>query len=77
MHIARDINDAEDKDRTGLVWIIRRIWQAGYIRESKSVFFITLSYIVEWAGKAVDPIGFRSALEMRGLSGHGVPNLRG
>ena len=49
-----------------LVWVVRRVWEAGYIKEGSGVFFDTIRSIVGQAGLDVDSVEIRSALEMAG-----------
>ena len=49
-----------------LIHIIKRMWDAGYIPDGRSIYFTTLSEIAYTAGLDVDPICIRSAIEMAG-----------
>ena len=52
------------QNHTNLVWVVRRVWEAGYIKEGSKIFFTTLQDIISQAGLEVDVIEIRSALEM-------------
>ena len=49
-----------------LIHVVKRMWDAGYIPDDRSIYFTTLSDIAYRAGLDVDPIHIRSAIEMAG-----------
>ena len=49
-----------------LVWVVRRVWEAGYMSKRTKVYFDTIRSIIEQAGLDVDAADIRSALEMGG-----------
>ena len=55
------------KDETpDLVWVVKRVWEAGYIRAGESVYFTTIRDVIQQAGLKVSATAIRSALEMGG-----------
>ena len=51
-----------------LVWVVRRVWEAGYIKEGSKVFFTTLRDIIGQAGLDISATKIRSSLEMAGCN---------
>ena len=49
-----------------LVWVVRRVWEAGYMSKRTKVYFDTIRSVIEQAGLDVDATEIRSALEMAG-----------
>lgn len=52
--------------KPNLVWVIKRVHEAGYIREDSKVYFTTIRDILSQAGLTVSTTQIRSALEMVG-----------
>ena len=47
-----------------LVWVIKRVWESGYIQPDQKVYFTTIRDIIKQAGLNVSSTQIRSALEM-------------
>ena len=51
-----------------LVWVIKRVWEEGYIKQGGTVYFTTIRDTLEQAGLKVSVTKIRSALEMAGCN---------
>ena len=64
--------EGQSGGQPNLVWVIRRVWEAGYIKEGAKVFFTTLRDIIGQAGLDISATKIRSALEMAGCDVSGT-----
>ena len=62
---AKDMT-VKDWGKPNLVWVIKRVHEAGYIRKDSKVYFTTIRDVLGQAGLTVDTTQIRSALEMVG-----------
>ena len=66
MKAARDGQSQAKDEPPNLVYVVRRVWDAGYIRAGESVYFTTIRDVIQQAGLKVSATAIRSALEMAG-----------
>ena len=61
-----DEEENEPRQTPDLIYVVRKVWEAGYIQAGQSVFFTTIRDTIELAGLRVTNVAIRSALERAG-----------